>query len=501
MKIVMIAPECVPYIKTGGLADVVGSLPKALQALGHEVIVILPRYSAVDGFRHNLRPFLSPMGVWMGNSEEWCSVHIAGNTVGASTEPGAERGNTGVQVYFIESEKYFSRFGLYYDAEYHDYLDNPQRFGFFSRAGLQLCRDMGFIPDIVHAHDWQTALACAYLKIWHWNDPVLGKAASVLTLHNLAYQGAYPAVDLNYLGLQWNNFVSSKFEDHGRINFLKGGIVYADVVNTVSPTFARESRTPEGGYGLAPYLNDKGDNYRGILNGCDYVDWNPTSDPIIPARYSVSDLSGKAACKRALQERFGLEVNDSIPLLGVVSRLVSQKGLDLLAQVMVDILLDMRVQFVILGAGEKNLESYFGPLPGRFPGRVGSYIGYSNELAHWIEAGSDFFVMPSLFEPCGLNQMYSLKYGTLPIVRATGGLEDTVQQYNETTGEGTGFKFQEPSANALYYTIGWAVSTYYDRREHIRKMIQSAMVQDYSWEKSAVAYTELYERALAVKPK
>jgi starch synthase len=494
MKIVMIASECVPFVKTGGLADVVGALPRALKALGHEVIVVLPKYTAVDGSRHGLKPFLSPMGVWMGNTEEWCSVHLAGGIGGTDL-------SDQVPVYFIESEKYFDRFGLYHDADFHDYLDNPQRFGFLTRAGLQLCKDIGFIPDIVHVHDWQTSLASAYLKIWHWNDPVLGKAASVLTLHNLAYQGVYPAENLDYLGLQRGNLVPGKFEDHGRINFLKGGVVYADVVNTVSPGYARESRTPEGGYGLAPFLNDKGENYWGILNGCDYTEWDPAEDRSIPTRYSAEDLSGKAVCKRALQERFGLEVNENIPVFGVVSRLVAQKGLDLLAQAMPDILQNMRGQFVILGAGEKFLEAYFGSLPGSFPGRVGSYIGYSNETAHWIEAGSDFFVMPSLFEPCGLNQMYSLKYGTLPVVRATGGLDDTVQQYDEGTGNGTGFKFWETSPKAVYYTIGWAVSTYYDRREHIRKMVQSAMAQDYSWQKSAEAYVRLYERAVGIKQK
>jgi starch synthase len=501
MKIVMIASECVPFVKTGGLADVVGALPRALKDLGHEVIVVLPRYAVVDGVRHGLKPFLSPMGVWMGNAEEWCSVQVAEEPSAAAEESGDIAKSDHIPVYFIESQKYFNRFGLYHDADFYDYLDNAQRFGFFTRAGLQLCKDTGFIPDVVHAHDWQTALACAYLKIWHWNDPMLGKAASVLTLHNLAYQGVYPAEHLDYLGLQRGNFVPSKFEAHCRINFLKGGIVYADVVNTVSPTYARESLTPEGGYGLAPYLNDKGENYWGILNGCDNVEWDPAYDQSIPAQYSPDDLSGKTACKRALQERFGLEVDENIPVFGVVSRLVGQKGLDLLAQAMPDILANMRLQFVILGAGEKYLEIYFGSLPGRYPGRVGSYIGYSNELAHRIEAGSDFFVMPSLFEPCGLNQMYSLKYGTLPVVRATGGLEDTVQQYDERTGEGNGFKFWEISAKALYYTVGWAVSTYYDRREHIRKMIQSAMDQDNSWQKSAEAYVKLYERALEVKQK
>jgi starch synthase len=402
-------------------------------------------------------------------------------------------------VYFIEFDQYFNRWGLYHDADFNDYLDNPRRFGFLTRAGLQLCRDIHFAPDIVHVHDWHTALAAAYLKIWHWNDPVLGKAASVLTIHNIAYQGIYDARHYPYLGLQWINFTPDKLEDHGRINFLKGGIVYADMVNTVSPTYARETRTPEGGYGLAPYLNDKGENYIGILNGVDYNRWNPETDPMIPMRYSAKDLSGKAVCKRELQRRFSLNVDANIPIIGVVSRLVTQKGLHLLAQAIEDILNNMRVQFVILGAGEKELESFYSSLPARYPGRVGGYIGYNEELSHWIEAGADFFIMPSLSEPCGLNQMYSLKYGTLPIVRAVGGLDDTVQQYDEASAAGTGFKFWEASPRAIYYTVGWAISTFFDRREHIQQMIQTAMAQDFSWERSAGEYVRLYERAIANK--
>ena len=485
MKIAMIASECVPYVKTGGLADVVGALPGVLRKLGHEVIVVLPLYSMIDYKLHRLKPSITSLGVWMGKTQEWCSVHQANMQ--------------GTPVYFIESNKYFSRYGLYHDASFNDYLDNPRRFGLLTRGGLQLCKDIGFKPDIVHAHDWHTALAPAFLKIWHWNDPILGNAASVLTIHNIAYQGVYDRVVYDYLGLRWENFTSLKFEDHGKINFLKGGIVYADMVNTVSPTYARESRSPAGGYGLAPFLNDKGDNYWGILNGCDYDEWNPTTDTFLPARYSLDDFSGKAICKRALQERLGLEINPSIPVIGVVSRLVGQKGLDLLAQAMDRIVSQMQVQFAVLGSGEKDLEAFFGQIPTRYPGRVGSFIGYSDELAHWIEAGADFFIMPSIYEPCGLNQMYSLKYGTLPIVRATGGLDDTVQQYNEATGAGTGFKFWEISSNAIYFTVGWAVSTYYDRPQHMQLMIRQAMQQDYSWEKSAEAYLALYKRAVEVK--
>ncbi|MEA3309883.1 MAG: glycogen synthase GlgA [Chloroflexota bacterium] len=486
MKIAMIASECVPFAKTGGLADVVGALPGALKALGHDVIVIMPKYRDIDTQKYNLQRYLSPLGVWMGDSEEWCTVHSATNA-------------DAVPVYFIESDKYFDRAGLYHDAEFNDFLDNPRRFGFLARAALQFCRDIRFYPDIIHAHDWQAALAPAYLKIWHWNDPLLGNAASVLTIHNIGYQGVYDAKDYNYLGLQTGNFTSDKFEDHGRMNFLKGGIHYADLVNTVSPTYADETRTPKYAQGLAPYLNDKGKNYVGILNGIDYTQWNPAVDQLIPARYSVDDLTGKAVCKRTLQKRLGLEVNPGIPLVGVVSRMADQKGLDILADALEGIIKDMHVQFVILGSGNKWLERFYGDLPGRFPGQIGSHIGYSNELAHWIEAGSDFFIMPSRYEPCGLNQIYSLKYGTLPIVRGTGGLEDTVEQYDETDGSGTGFKFWEPSPKAIYYIVGWAVSTYYDRPAHLQQMIARAMQENFSWQESARSYEVAYQQAIANK--
>jgi starch synthase len=485
LNIVMIASEAVPYAKTGGLADVVGTLPKALKTLGHEVIVILPKYSSIDYVRHGLRPFLDSLGVWMGGEQEWASVHTAEHD--------------GVSYYFIESHKYFDRWGLYHDADYNDYLDNARRYGFLTRAGLQLTQDLRLEPDIIHVHDWQSALAPAYLKLWHWNDPLLGGAASVLTIHNIAYQGVYDAKDYHYLGLQAGNFPSDKFEDYGRINFLKGGIVYADAVNTVSPTYASETRTPLGGMGLAPYLNNKGANYVGILNGCDYEQWNPEIDGLIPARYSAKDLSGKAANKARLQELFLLDIDPKIPIIGSIGRLASQKGMGLLASIIEGVCNDMLVQFVVLGSGEKSLESYFGDLPARYPGRVGSFIGYNNELSHLIEAGSDFFVMPSLYEPCGLNQMYSLRYGTLPIVRATGGLEDTVQNYNEADGSGNGFKFWEPAPSALYYTLGWAVSTYFDRPQHLQQMIQSGMAQDFSWERSARAYEALYRQAMRNK--
>ncbi|MFM8319992.1 MAG: glycogen synthase GlgA [Chloroflexota bacterium] len=483
MKILMISSECVPFAKTGGLADVVGALPATLNRRGHETIVVMPKYASIDYARHGLNPFLNSMGVWMGDRQEWVSVHMSSKY--------------GAPVYFIEFHAYFDRSGLYHDPNNNDYQDNPRRFGLLTRAALQLCKDIGFKPDIVHAHDWQAALAPAYLKLWDWNDPTLGSAASVLTIHNLAYQGVYNARDYEYLGLQWGNFTANKFEDHGNINFLKGGIHYADMLNTVSPSFARETRSAEHGFGLSPYLNARGSDYQGILNGVDYTRWSPDIDRLIPACYSLNDLSGKAVCKRELQRRMQLDQDPGVPLIGVISRLASQKGLDLLAQVIESLVRSMRVQFAILGSGDKSLESYYGSLPARFPGRIGSFIGFDEELSHWIEAGADDFLMPSIYEPCGLNQIYSLKYGTLPIVRATGGLDDTIQQYDEASGSGTGFKFWEASPAAVYYTIGWAVSTYFDRPAHQLNMLRLAMRQNFSWDESARQYELLYEQALA----
>jgi starch synthase len=327
----------------------------------------------------------------------------------------------------------------------------------------------------------------------------LGPAGSLLTIHNIGYQGKYPSSHYEYIGLGWPNFEPDILEDYGQINFLKGGIHYADLVNTVSPTYANETRTPGGGMGLAPYLNNKGDRYIGILNGVDYTHWDPSADPLIPAAYSATDLAGKSVCKRALQDRMGLQVEPQVPLVGVISRFAHQKGLDVLAQVVDGVLQQMVVQFAVLGSGDPALETFFGALPGRYPGRAASVIGYDNELAHWIEAGADFFLMPSRYEPCGLNQLYSLRYGTLPIVRATGGLADTVEQYDQSTAAGTGFKFWDLTAQALHDTIGWAVSTYFDRPHHLLQLVRRAMSRDFSWEQSALGYQAAYLRAMEIK--
>jgi starch synthase len=483
LKILMVASEMVPFVKAGGLGDIIGSLSGELKRLGHDVRVVIPRYSSLAVQGRPVKMVFPSMGVWMGGTCEWCSVQ--------SIETDAN-----VPVYLIEHHLFFSREGIYHDQSMQDYLDNPRRFAFLSRAALQLCLDTGFAPDIVHANDWQTALAPAYLKVWHWNSSTLGGTASVLTVHNLAYQGVYGRDNWRYIGLGDQNFTEDKFESYDRINLLKGGIHFADMVNTVSPTYARETTTPQGGFGLALYLNNKGGNYSGILNGVDYGIWSPENDALIAKRYSSGALKGKADCKRALQNEFLLRDEPNVAVIGAVGRLVHQKGFELIARCIENVLETMDVQFVVLGTGESWLENYFGELPKRYPGRAGSFIGFNNRLAHLIEAGSDFFLMPSMNEPCGLNQMYSLRYGTLPIVRATGGLDDTVINYDEATGNGTGFKFWEPSARALYYTVGWAISTYYDRKHHMARLIANAMSQDFSWKRSAQEYVKLYRKAI-----
>ena len=485
MKVMIASSEATPFIKTGGLADVVGSLPIYLKKLDVEAFVVLPKYRDINFHDCYLENVLPTMGVWMGSGEEWCSVF---KTV-----------KDGIDFYFIEHHNFFSREGLYHDASFNDYQDNAWRFGFFSRAALQLCKDLQIDVDVVHANDWQTAAIPAYIKTWHWNDRI-GHAASMLTIHNANYQGIYNATTTyDYLGLGWNNFSPDTFEDHGNINFLKGGIFFSDVVTTVSPTYAREIASPYGGHGMAPYLQNKTTSFFGILNGIDENEWSPEKDKYIPANFSADKMEGKKICKKELQKRFLLEEDDNVVLIGAVGRFVDQKGYHFIASIIDSLVNNMKVQFCILGTGDKGLESFFGDIPKRYPGRVGSYIGYSNELAHLIEAGCDLFVMPSLFEPCGLNQMYSLRYGTLPIVHATGGLEDTVENYNEQTGDGTGFKFYDSNPSALYNTIGWAVSVYYDHRDRFIEMQKRCMKIDNSWEKSAKEYIKAYELAILNK--
>lgn len=483
LNILLVSAECAPFAKSGGLGDVVGALPRFLAKAGHQLIVVMPLYGLINREKHGIRPALEKLDVPYGDRLFSCAVHRSELT-------------GGVQVYLLEHNDFYDRPGMYHDAEYNDYPDNPIRFGFLSKAALQLCYLLNFKPDIVHANDWHTSFIPAFLKRFYNDDPVFEDTASVLTIHNIAYQGRYNRSAYFEAGLDPGDFTQDRFEHYGDVNFLKGGIHFADMVNTVSRGYAAETRGPDGGYGLDYFLNLKGDNYVGILNGADYSHWDPSVDKLIPANYSINDMSGKAVCKNFMQKQLGLKENAYVPVIGIVSRLVEQKGFHIVAECIEELLRNEEVQFAILGAGDKKLETFFGSLPKLFPGKVGTFIGYDNELAHVIEAGSDFFLMPSIYEPCGLNQIYSLRYGTLPIVRATGGLDDTVDNYNQETGEGTGFKYWEPGCKATIGTIKWALETYYQRKNHIEKLIRKAMEQHFSWEDSTGEYLKLYERAL-----
>jgi starch synthase len=487
MNILFIASEVVPLVKTGGLADVVSALGAYLKSQGHNVRTVIPYYGDLKDKDIEVETDLHTMCVNMGPGvEEWCSLR-------------STKGTGDVPVWLIDHDGFYGRKGLYHDDEFNDYYDNPKRYAFLSRAALQACIDTGFKPDVIHAHDWQSSLALAYQKVWFWDNPIIGQAASVLTIHNAMYQGNYGGENFQYFGFSEEHFSSDKFEQYGNVNMLKPGIHFADVVNTVSPTHAHEISLPYSEFGIAPYLNNKGENFRGILNGCDYDEWNPEIDKLIPSNFSVDDLSGKSICKAELQKTLGLSVRPEVPIIGIVGRLVNQKGYHLLTPILDRIMETMDVQFAFLGSGDKGLEEFLGSMPSKYPGKFGSWIGYSNEIAHQIEAGADLFLMPSIFEPCGLNQIYSLKYGTLPIVRSVGGLADTVHNYDPANGHGTGFKFWEASPDALLGTISWAVDTWYNHPDHFAKLRESAMKEDFSWEVAGENYVEFYQQAVSVR--
>jgi starch synthase len=493
MKILMVSSEAVPFAKTGGLADMVSALSLALAKLGHEVKIVLPRYYSIDRSKLTLLP--GAMGVPVGGGEEWSAVYT-GVLPGSSDKSSAKNP---VRVYFIDHEAFFGRDGIYGVPWEPDFLDNSRRFTFFCRAAFQLCRKIGWYPDVLHAHDWPAAMAPVYLK---FAERVTGAApgfeqtVSILTIHNLGYQGMYGKDNFNYTGLGWDVFYRAGFEDWNMMNLLKAGLYSADRLNTVSPNYAEETKTQAHGFRLDGVLRYRSADYSGILNGIDSSVWNPAKDALIPQPYSVKDMAGKAAAKEALQKAFGLPQDGSVPVVGMVTRLTEQKGVGELFGPTYgsawSICRDMNLQLTLLGSGEPWCENEIRNLSSRLS-NFRARIGYSEELSHLIEAGADFFLMPSRYEPCGLNQMYSLAYGTLPIVRNTGGLADTVENYNEEAGTGTGFMFDDLTPQAIYNTVGWAVSTWYDRRKHIDAMRLRAMKQDFSWEKSANKYIELYK--------
>ncbi len=485
MNIFFVTPEVHPIVKVGGLGDVVGALPKYLKKLGHDVRVICPAYGCIKN-RENWIGYDIPLEVWIGHEKRLCKVW-------ESRLP-----NSDVPIYFIEYNIFFGRPEVY-DSPWGACQDNDHRFSFFTRAAIDLCNYLKWYPDVFHCHDWTTGLLPVFLNTRDRGSRV-AQAASVVTIHNLEFQGIFYSGLVEWAHLNRRDvFNSDNLECVGGINMLKGGLYNATKVTTVSPTYAEEVKRPEFGFGLDSVLRYKAGDMVGILNGIDTTDWNPATDPHIAANFTPEDLSGKATCKRELQKLFGLEENPNIPLFGVIARLTGQKGLDLLNTIIPRIMDQMKVQIVLLGTGEHGLQWGFSHHAGAYPGRVGVYIGFDPKRARAIYAGADAFIMPSRTEPCGLTQMYTMRYGGLPIVRTTGGLADTVDQYDELTGTGTGFRFDQPTADGLYYTIGWACSTWYDRPKHWRAMQQQAFKKaaSFDWADSAKRYEELYQWAVA----
>ncbi len=429
MKILFAASEAAPFAKTGGLADVAGSLPPALASLGHEVSLVMPRYRAVDIRKFNLKRvagFSVPLGTW----QERCDV-FAGKTAG------------NVTVYFIDKDIYYDRPGLY-RSERADYPDNAERFIFFSRAVVELASALDLRPDIVHCNDWQTGLVPLYLKQGPGMHESLRKTHTVFTVHNLGYQGLFWHWDMRLTGLGWNVFTPEGIEFWGKINLLKAGLIYSDIITTVSRTYSREIQTPEYGCGLDGVLRKRSADLYGIVNGIDTAEWNPARDPLVSRTYSLSRPAGKAACKKALLKQLGLP-DRGAPLIGMVTRLVDQKGLDILVDGL-DEIMSLGVQLVILGTGDVKYHQILSEAAGRYPEGLCVLLEYNDAVARNIYAGSDLFLMPSRYEPCGLGQLHALRYGSVPVVRKTGGLTDTVANYNRKTGQGTGFVFKEYSA-------------------------------------------------------
>jgi starch synthase len=482
MKIMFASSEAVPFAKTGGLADVSGSLPRILAQMGHEVFLILPKYRSVDEKRFSLTKTGTLLKVPIAHRVETAEVY--------SSEPAPH-----FHALFIRKDVYYDRDQLY-GTPSGDFEDNAERFTFFSRALVEAALALDLNPDILHCNDWQTGLAPVYLKTFYQSSS-LRQVASIFTIHNIGYQGLFWHYDMQLTNLGWELFTPQALEFYGKINFLKAGIVFADAVTTVSEKYMEEIQTSEFGAGLDGVLRDRRTDLYGILNGVDYEEWSPKKDSFIKEQYDPADLKGKKACKTDLQREFSLTVNGEIPLIGAISRLDDQKGFDLIAAIM-ETLVGLGPQFILLGTGKDKYHLLFENLRKKYPQQLGIKIAFDNVLAHKIEAGADMFLMPSRYEPCGLNQIYSLKYGTVPIVRATGGLDDTIQDFNPRNGEGNGFKFQDYSANCLLQAIKRALQVYGDRPRW-EKLMARGMSADFSWERSAGRYLQVYQETLEKK--
>jgi len=487
MNIVYLASEVAPFAKTGGLADVAGALPRFLAGLGQQVTVMLPAYRMAG-----------PPAAEITDLRQAVSVPIGDRTVTGglfeSRLPGSD-----VRVILIDCPSYFDRESLYVDpSTENDYADNCERFVFFSRAALEACDVLGIEPDIVHANDWQTGLVPVYIKTLYATGRAVSRARTLFTVHNLAYQGLFGHWDMPLTGLDWGLFNWHQLEFYGKLNCLKGGLVFADLLSTVSRRYAQEIQAEEFGCGLEGVLAERAGDLYGVVNGVDYDAWSPEHDPFIPVTYTAEDLSGKAACKRKLAESQGLEYQPRVPLIGIISRLAAQKGFDILG-IALDDIMGLDVQMTVLGTGEPKYHQLFEAAAARHPDRLAVNLTFSNELAHQIEAGSDLFLMPSHYEPCGLNQLYSLRYGTVPIVRAAGGLADTVTDCTPgalESGEATGFVFEQYNPVELIRAVERAIELY-ARPDDWARLVGIGMRQDWSWHRSARDYVNLYQKALA----
>jgi starch synthase len=478
MKILFIASEGLPYSKTGGLADVVGALPKALAEMGHEVAVLLPRYRG-----NKITSILvSSVTVTLGDKLRFPAI-------------GEGPAVAGVRYFFVDDRGFFDREQLYGEKG-ADYPDNAERFTEFSRVAIEFMKRV-WLPDVIHCHDWQTALVPVLLRTQHSEDPVVRGLPVVLTIHNIGYQGIFSQAAMRIIGLPDTFFTMDRLEFYGRVNFLKGGLLYADYLTTVSRRYAQEIQTPEFGTGLEGVIRGRADRLIGILNGVDYSIWSPEVDTFIAQNYSVHNLEAKKADKKDLLQQFKLPADKpewlERPVVGIVSRFADQKGFDLIARIAGDLMKE-NLTLVALGTGQPEYEKLFKDMAEKYPGRVAVKIGYDNPLAHKIEAGADIFLMPSRYEPCGLNQIYSLRYGTVPVVRATGGLDDTVQNYDAKTQHGTGFKFDAYDGRALLDSLRAALKLQRDTKAW-QILQQNGMAKDFSWKASAAAYVTLYEAA------
>lgn len=484
LKICLASSELAPLAKTGGLADVTAALAAYLHGAGHDIRVLIPFYSRIDQAGIKIRPIeaLANMRMRLGRRQVVYSIV-------AATLPG-----TDLTIYLLHCPEFYGRAGIYSQDD-----DEHLRFVLLSRAAIEMCQHTGFAPDIFHCHDWQTSLIPLYLRSTYAWDRLFAKTRTVLTIHNIGYQGMFPAYVLDELHLTGaEHHLHQDDLKEGVINFLKTGVLYAHLITTVSPTYAREILGDDYGMGLNGLLRERLHILAGILNGVDYAEWNPATDNLIPHKYSAADMRGKEVCKQTLMEEMQLAYHPRRPLVGVISRLVGQKGIELIDSVIPHLLARRDFALVVLGSGEPRYESFFGWLQHSFPGRVSFYRGFSNKLAHWIEAGSDLFLMPSLYEPCGLNQMYSLKYGTVPIVRETGGLADSVEQINPTNGTGTGIVFRDYSEAGL----AWAINAGLDlcsNKALWRQVVANGMAKDFSWERQGAHYVQLFRQLSATQ--